>query len=264
MIKKTVAIVVPIFRKPNSLEEISLLHLNKYLSKYDKIFVTPNSFKVSLIPDKNFKRIKFPDENFINVRKYSELLNTKDFYLKFKEYEYILIYQLDALVFSDKLSSFCKMGFDYIGSPWFNNRLGKYCNKPGSAGNIGNGGFSLRKVQSFIKVIDLAEKNAVRNKESFYESKIRFLLALIMGKSHQLWFKTFPKYYPFNEDGFWSLEAIKYFPNFKIAPFEKALKFGFEKEPRKCFSLNKNKLPFGTHAWARYDQDFWKPFLLTK
>ena len=41
-------------------------------------------------------------------------------YLKkyhFLEYQYMLIYQLDAFVFEDKLDYFCELGYDYIGIP---------------------------------------------------------------------------------------------------------------------------------------------------
>lgn len=40
-----------------------------------------------------------------------------DFYRRFGKYKYMLIYQLDAFVFSDKLLDFCEMGYDYIGAP---------------------------------------------------------------------------------------------------------------------------------------------------
>jgi hypothetical protein len=32
--------------------------------------------------------------------------------------------------------------------------------------------------------------------------------------------------------------------------------------PRLCFELNGRKLPFGCHAWQRYDRGFWEPYLL--
>ncbi len=38
------------------------------------------------------------------------------FYKQFLNYEYILIYQLDAFVFKDELN-YCSQGIDYVGAP---------------------------------------------------------------------------------------------------------------------------------------------------
>ncbi len=65
-----------------------------------------------------------------------------------------------------------------------------------------------------------------------------------------------------NDDIFFSDYATKYFPEFKVASFETGLRFAFEVAPRLCFELNDRRLPFGCHAWHRYDRDFWEPHLL--
>jgi hypothetical protein len=65
-----------------------------------------------------------------------------------------------------------------------------------------------------------------------------------------------------NCDYFWSDEAVKYWPDFKIASVETGLKFAFEVAPRWCFERNGGRLPFGCHAWPRYDRAFWEPHLL--
>ena len=57
----------------------------------------------------------------------------------------MIIYQLDAWIFEDKLDYFMDMGYDYIGAihlVGFKNREGEN----------GNGGFSLRKVKTFTDV----------------------------------------------------------------------------------------------------------------
>jgi hypothetical protein len=65
-----------------------------------------------------------------------------------------------------------------------------------------------------------------------------------------------------NEDYFWADEAARCDPSFKVAPFEVGLRFAFEVAPRKCFELNHRRMPFGCHAWQRYDPAFWEPHLL--
>ena len=47
----------------------------------------------------------------------------------------------------------------------------------------------------------------------------------------------------------------------EIAPVEVGLKFAFEAHPRYCFEKNMNKLPFGAHAWDKWDSDFWKNWI---
>jgi hypothetical protein len=47
-----------------------------------------------------------------------------------------------------------------------------------------------------------------------------------------------------------------------VAPVEEALGFSFEREPRYCFERNGGRLPFGCHAWNRWDRPFWEPYLI--
>lgn len=72
-----------------------------------------------------------------------------------------------------------------------------------------------------------------------------------------------PDRYGLNNDFFWATQAVKYLPSFRVATVEEALKFAFEGAPRKCFEMNGRRLPFGCHAWARYDRAFWEPFLVS-
>ena len=65
-----------------------------------------------------------------------------------------------------------------------------------------------------------------------------------------------------NEDYFWSDEARRFDAGFCVAPFEAGLAFGFEAAPRLCLEFNDGRLPFGCHAWPRYDRKFWEPYLL--
>ena len=64
--------------------------------------------------------------------------------------------------------------------------------------------------------------------------------------------------FTYNEDVFWAIEAPKFDPSFQVAPAEAALSFAFEASPRWSLEQTKGKLPFGCHAWARYERDFWE------
>lgn len=261
---KKVAIVIPYYKADiSSEEEISIMHLNKFLGQFDKFLVLPESLtKVSFKIHKS-RIVHFPDEYFGSIKKYCEMLNMKKFYENFLNYEYILIHQLDALVFSDQLIAWCNKGYDYVGSPLFNSKIGLLTRPKNSSISGCNGGFSLRRVRRFIKIIDITLKESERFSNDFKIRKLWFYQAVLTGKSRSKWLKAPAYCYPFNEDGFWSYEAVKYYPEFKIAPFKEALEFSFERYPRKCFKLNNYKLPFGCHAWKRYAEQFWSRFLLT-
>lgn len=262
---KKVAIIIPTHKASLNRDDlISLRYLKKYLSKYDRFFVVPEGTKQKNIGQKNIKFIEFPQKYFQSWRGYNELLLQEDFYKKFSEYEYILIYQLDVLVFSDELIFWCKENYDYIAPPWFSPIIGRLSHKKGFPPSGGNGGFSLRKVSSAISVLNEVNKSAKRKSTRGIVQKFWFILAVLTGKSHQKWLNAPADNYPFAEDGFWSLEAPKYLNGYRVPNFSEALKFGFERFPKKSFKLNNKKLPFGVHAWKKYDEKFWKPFLLKK
>ena len=271
-----VAVVVPMYRdRLNSDEKISHRQLFHFLGKFDKYLVVPESLKVDL---DGFTIKRFRNEFFNNTVTYSALLLSREFYEAFSNYSFILIYQLDALVFSDQLMEWCEAGWDYIGAPWIRSADADFVDAP----TVGNGGFSLRKVESFLRVIDsehfdaelqryqwaLSGEEAPRPPaarsltipervgERIARLASRGATAPTPGSS-----KSSP-FYGINEDYFWSFKAIKYWPDFKIAPVEDALRFSFEVEPRRCYALNHFQLPFGCHAWNRYDRKFWEPFLL--
>ena len=55
---------------------------------------------------------------------------------------------------------------------------------------------------------------------------------------------------------------MRYLPEFKVGTLEQGLAFSFEMEPRRCLERTGGRMPFGCHAWGRYDRAFWEPYLL--
>lgn len=260
---KKLVIIIPTHRASlTPSDKISLNHLKKYLGRYDIFFVIPKNISPRTFKSLGF-RVKKVSKNFFGtVKNYSNLLLTKKFYVTFKHYDFLLIYQLDALVFSNKINDWMNSGYDYMAAPWFKPIIGFLSHLKNSPPSGGNGGFSLRNIQKSIKILDIVNKSATRSSKNLLLRRFWFLWAIISGKSHQVWLNAPALDYPFLEDGFWALEAPKYDPTYKVAPFKTALKFAFEKFPAKCFKINNNKLPFGCHAWQRYDNKFWEPHLL--
>ena len=261
-----VAVVVPVHRDnvtPD--EEISLDLMRRHLSRYDSVVVKPQSLDTPIAAK---QEISFPDDFFQSVADYSRLLLTTQFYESLIDYEYVLIYQLDCLVFSDNLQSFCDLGYDYIGAPLFQ----RYQLRP-IFSRVGNGGLSLRRVKAFLDV--LKSKRYIDTKPSLLQDfftaampdidewaiQKRWLKKIHVLRSVRKGVTEYADNYTMNEDLFWSDRARLFYPDFKIAPMEVALKFAFDKNPRECYERNSHKLPFGAHAWAKWDRAYWEQFL---
>ena len=238
-----IAIVIPL-RQTLDLsedEKISLRHLDYYLKKYDKFFIISNSF--SEAEKLQYQSIRFDDKYFGDNKRHSKLLLSECFYSEFKNYDYILIYHTDSLVFSDELIYWSSKGYDYIGALWVKCSDTPWVRK-NEQERAGNGGFSLRNVKNFLKVLDIAHKEVEQWPQIFKGSYNKDL------------FNTG------NEDLFWSYQAVHYLQSFRVASFNEGLKFAFEAAPEICYNRNQKQIPFGCHAWNRYNRKFWEPYLL--
>ena len=272
MRKKQVAIVVPMHNRAELTpdEQISFEHLRHYLGAYDKYLVVPSSLKIDL-PGCSLKR--FADGYFGSVPANTRLLLSEHFYRSFSEYQYILIYHLDALVFSDQLGAWCDTGLDYVGPPWLYCEDSPWVKHP----RVGNGGFSLRKIESFLRVFQ--SKVYWMEPEEYWREKYagRSIPVKLLNVPRRL-IKRFSRFNSVrlemeswhlrpdgtkNEDHFWSDRAKHYLPDFKVASFDQGLRFAFEVAPRLCLELTHGEMPFGCHAWPRYDRAFWEPYLLS-
>jgi len=265
---RRVAVVVPMSNRKELTpeEKISFKHLIHFLGKYDKYLVMPKGLDVKF-PGFGIKHF---DNNFFgSAAAHTKLLLSPRFYKTFINYKFILIYHLDALVFSDQLNQWCDMDYDFIGPPWIKHKEAPYTGFPLYEGKVGNGGFSLRKVHSFLKVID-SQEYFIRPSEywKYYTSKPWYIQCLNLPKKYLKRILLFNNArlelsrYKDNEESFWANQAKHYYPGFKISSVKTALRFGFECVPRYCFEKNNHTLPFGCHAWQKYDKDFWEPHLL--
>ncbi|MBR0163317.1 MAG: hypothetical protein IJQ12_01450 [Lachnospiraceae bacterium] len=225
---KKAAVCVPVY-KPflNTFEEVALRQINAVLGGYDRYLVLPASLSYHYggLCDQ-FKEIRIDDSFFESKESYSQLLLSVDFYRSFGDYEYILICQTDALVFNDKLSMFCDMGYDYIGAP---SRGGMY-DEMGMY--VGNGGLSLRKVDSVTRILHEQED---------------VLKHSTMGDAFRSAEDVFFTYCGGRED-------IK----FDVPDIMIAQSFAAEHNFNECLlKLCINNLPFGTHYWPQFNYQVW-------
>jgi hypothetical protein len=256
----TACVVIPYFRTElRAYEQISLARCFDILGTHAITLIVPSSLKVdSTLASRSDLAIEtFSDDFFEGVAGYNRLMLSDEFYARFEKFDYMLIYQLDAFVFSDQLLAWCKRGYDYIGAPWFltpqmptplddirisaRRLLYRWINRPDHHNpgihhaqymySVGNGGFSLRKVAAMRE--SLAALPSVADR---YRDPSKPLL---------------------HEDMFFSVEANRYLRRVKTPSYREAVGFAWELQPALAAKLNGGNLPFGCHAWNKTHRSEW-------
>lgn len=285
MIKELVVILIITHKAElNEYELISLQQCYKILGDYPIKIIVPDNLDVSFYKE-NLTRPEFDMINPIWQSTYSMFnrLKIEPFlYKRYQNFKYILFYEPDAIVFKDELKYWCSKGYDYIGAPWFDGY--DNANEDSKFIAVGNGGLSLRNVKSHLRLLnDIKKIETIYNLPSYsFIGWVRNLELLIkaINKYNEKELADFVKNFKGNEDGFWCLYASKYVNNlsekkgflktiflkffnhsYKIAPYEDAIRFSMETKSRILYQENNQELPFGSHAWFKYDIEFWKPFI---
>lgn len=261
-------VVIPIYKEmPDETELMSLRQCVKVLGGHGICFVCPKSLDVTpytLVTGDSVCVERFDGRFFWGIEGYNDLLKNRDFYKCFKTYEYILIYQLDAWVFEDKLDYWCDKGYDYIGAPWFedwcNHEDGKefFC--------VGNGGFSLRRVSRFLTATDVSQKlygfrQFVMRKQWRKGRFLGMLKEFLSGPNRLGTFMASKK--DRWEDVFFCCDLQGTRLELNTPSCSEAALFSIETSPKYIFNeVNHGQLPFGCHAWRRYEyEEFWKDII---
>lgn len=267
-----VAIIVPLSLK-NCLSDdeiISIRHLNKYLGLHSIFFLAPKGCTIT-VELENHTTIFIPKRYFGSAFSHGKLLKSIRFYKLFSNFKYILFYHLDSLVFSSDLNRWCDRNFDYIGAPWL-----QCLDSPWVVhSRIGNGGFALLKVKSAVRV--LSKYYQIKPFLYWIESLNFLEIILFLEKHNKLLSITGctmdapltklkchlnDQLLNQNNDIFWSDVAPRLDPSFQVASFEDGISFAFEVCPDDCFVINNYELPFGCHAWNKYNKNFWDNHIL--
>ena len=221
------AVIVPLYKTKRTdlywYEPISLQRCFEVFGGHYPIkIIAPEGWSCDYLPSRSDYTIEtFEPEYFKGKAGYNALMLRPHFYRRFADYDYILIYQLDAFAFSDRLEEFCRLGYDYIGAPWPRSSIGA---RPKPALFVGNGGFSLRNVKSCFNILS-------SNAELIDSLKL-------------------------NEDAMFSyFGGLK--PNeFRVAPLGVASQFSVEHQPERYCRKNGNVLPFGCHGFYALSSQF--------
>ena len=258
------AVVIPVYQTTLTDQELfSIKTAVSVLAKHAIYFVGPvrlTNFLQQL--SQQFERPllykTYPDHYFASIDGYNQLMLSSVFYQAFEQYQYILIAQTDSLVFSDDLNTWAKKGYSYIGAPWFEGYTQP--NQPLRLIAVGNGGFSLRNVQDFLRVLNRPRifKNTLMQT---WPGNWRSTIYRYLKDYHSFVYKKTQINLNVNEDLFWGLFVAPICPFFKVPTPQEAVSFAFEAHPRYSYEQNGQRLPFGCHAWARYDPEFWQSTL---
>jgi hypothetical protein len=247
-------------------EETAFRHIRHYLGRHHVYVLIPESHAATY---PGFREKRFPDRYFGSARAHGALLLSKRFYRAFEEYDYILVHHLDALAFGDRLEEWCAAGYDYIGAPWLVSPDTPHIDRE----KVGNGGFSLRRVSSFLRVLSspryfVAPEDYWRSYAARTHPLLRAVnyprrfLKRVRALNDVHWHIRWALRGDVHEDRFWAEYATHYDPSFRIAPVDVAMRFAFEAEPRRCYDRIGGVLPFGAHRWTTFDRAFFEPFLL--
>ena len=233
---KKFCIVIPIYKEePDIIEKISLKRIDKIIhNKYDIFLVKPkglNTDNYYKILDKScIKEIEFKKSYFTSSASYSQLCLQYSFYNKFSKYEYMYIYQTDCYLVYDQLEEWCDKGYDYIGAPilasdasWKN-----WKNPDNYEPQVGNGGFSLRKIEVFKDITD--PNGEFRKKYNLTDDKLSQIIY---------------------EDKYF-LNDIYDFYEITTPSWIDALSFSLDMNVDVIYNvMNYQYLPMGIHAWGK-------------
>lgn len=250
-----VVVITPIYKETLSVNEsLALRHSYGVLAARDIWFVCPEGLDTAFY-EANFPQVKyvfFPPTFFQSAVAYNSLMLSELFYVYFASHTHMLVVQTDAVVLADHLDYWTNTGFDYIGAPW---RHGMVVEIPDDLENcslagekvhvfVGNGGFSLRKIQACAEV--LKELAPIVNRIMF--NRDVYVKVERSSAINELSINA-------NEDIFFAL-AGQVSEHFMAPNPIRAAHFSFEYEPRRYLQLI-NKLPMGAHAWQKTDKEFW-------
>jgi len=269
-----VNILIPVYKGTMSdAETMSLQQCLSVLSNYQITMVTNKNVNLTTYKaafqtaNVVFSCELFDEKYFGTIEAYSQMLLSKEFYLRFQNSTFILIYQLDGFVFKDELTYWCLKDYAYIGAPLFK-PYGRH-KKENKFWKVGNGGISLRKVSSFLNKFDQplplsAYPFFVRNIRkkgiivmSLKTLKMLFLLAFTK-KSVEFYLQHYTDE-RINEDLFWIDCLSRTSLKLKVPDIKTAARFCIEKSPSYLFNLIGQQMPFTCHAYEKFEYDvFWK------
>jgi hypothetical protein len=257
MTRPSVVICVPVHSVAfSAAEEMAVRRIAEVFNGHIIHFIAPHRLRLEIEGNQvdllnAFPITYFADSHFESVLSYSRFLLQPDIYERFSDFDFLLICQTDVYVLYDDLSRWLSSNYDYIGAPLMrkdkkSDQLRAYAY---------NGGFSLRRISSFLRVINEMGFRYNRFKDLHHiEANLQKTLASYWRNG--LWFNypISPFNPKMNEDMIWSALIPRRFPFFNVAPLEMAVQFCQETHIS-ALQLKFGQLPMAIHRWLDYEPD---------
>ena len=192
-----------------------------------------------------------------SVEAYNQLCLDPLLYQRFRAFSHLLIYQLDAYVFTDELLTWCRQDLDYIGAPIY--PLGVPYGKH-RVQCIGAGGFSLRRTTAFLRALesnppvfrlaDFRRFTAGWGFKARVLRGLRFAVCLALGGNHLAnGTHTLFHWMGINEDVLYGQYVPKALPWFQVPTYDQARQFCIDRYVQDELAAMGGQLPFGAHGW---------------
>ena len=263
-VSPSVVVTIPVYRAEMSQnEEASFRRNTSVLGKrHPVVLFAPRGLDLTryrkIFP--GFQVEFFPDRFFGSIEDYSRLLLSEEFYERFSAYEWLLICQLDAWVLKDELARWCATSCDFWGAP-ISARWEFYMD--GRIRDIvGNGGFSLRRISAFLKVLR-AERGPMYTRKALGHHIVRhfrngdFLRALVpilrmagIGNGRRLCLDILRRQGCCEDMVFRALSSPELEPHLNFPSVREAADFALDGNfLRQFFEISGRRIPCGLHAW---------------
>lgn len=237
-------IAIPIYTKtPSKCDKLSISSLKniKDIRDWDIFIIYPKQYDFELknnwapiFSDFKYTLMALDNKWFASEKSYSKLLRSNDFWLIFKIYEYMLIFQTDGYCVECTLSDWTVKHYDFIGAPIIASNA-NWMKVPA----IGNGGVSLRKIQTFIDITDPngeCMKTIKNDVDEFNKSR-----NYIYDQYEDLYF----------------CELINKYWDLDIARQDDAFNFAWDMNVDIVYEMRNHRLPCFLHAWTKNIR-FWQ------
>lgn len=273
------AVLVPVYQPPSEIEAVAFRQCLKVLGQRYPIYLVSHQ-DADLEAYKTMAREAgvslhyryFAAHYFASVAGYNRLMLSPAFYEQFAHYEYILIHQVDALVWRDELADWCSRGYDYVGAP-IHFRQPDGSMSPEVWG-VGNGGLSLRRTEYCLRLLQCGlhgwQKHRpfmrlgglTRRCDMKWHSYLGLLPRLLGQKNTLAYFLR----KEINEDVLFSVYAAHSWLRPRIPDEATARQFAVEAFPSRYFpspdAAKKASLPFGCHAYDKNEfENYWQPLI---
>lgn len=254
--------VVPVHRShPTPNERIGLRHLGRLMTDRPIIIVSPETIGTQaykqLLP--NAYDLKVSPRWMQSIRAYNRMMISPLIYNHYllRGYSHMLLHEPDVVLLKDELDQWSKEPYDFIGSPWTRQDTDALAGVALCQG--ANGGLSLTNLEAMRRVTSSWLRwHSWRHVlgDLYYGLVERDLLKVRRGLV-----AAYPggllrgayRLYNTGWDIFFTYLVPSLLPEFRVAPPNVCVRFGWETGTYACKLYNNGYPPFGLHAWMKYE-----------